>query len=108
MASNRTLIERLVSNRFPNGGRITENDLRSIGLRFALDPAAGLPCITLDDDRLLDEHEAALMLNLSVHTLRKDRTGARRIPFVSIGRSCRYRLSRLRELIEQNERGVPA
>lgn len=62
------------------------------------------------DARLgIDEHEAARLLGLSVHTLRKDRAGERRIPFYRIGRSVRYNAQRLHETLTALEvGGVPS
>lgn len=58
------------------------------------------------DARLgIDEHEAARLLGLSVHTLRKDRVGERRIPFYRIGRSVRYNTHRLQETLTSLEVG---
>lgn len=58
------------------------------------------------DARLgIDEHEAARLLGLSVHTLRKDRVGERRIPFYRIGRSVRYNTQRLQETLTALEVG---
>ena len=54
------------------------------------------------------EHEVAAALGLSVHTLRKDRTAGRRIPFYKIGGSVRYNLDRVREALGALEvGGVP-
>jgi hypothetical protein len=40
---------------------------------------------------LLDEKQTAQILSLSVQTLRNDRATKRRIPYVKIGKSVRYR-----------------
>lgn len=42
-----------------------------------------------------------------MHTVRKDRTGKRRIPFFKIGGSVRYDLDRVREALQQYEQGGP-
>lgn len=55
----------------------------------------------------VDEHEAARALGLSVHTLRKDRINARRIPFYKIGGTIRYDLARVREALAAYEQGGP-
>ena len=61
------------------------------------------------DARLgIDEYEAAALLGLSVHTLRKDRTTARRIPFFRIGRAIRYNAQRIGEALATMEVGGPA
>jgi excisionase family DNA binding protein len=63
---------------------------------------------TNQDARLgIDEHEAAKLLGLSVHTLRKDRTTHRRIPFYRIGKSIRYNAARLGEALAAMEVGGP-
>lgn len=55
----------------------------------------------------VDEHEAAELLGMSVHTLRKDRTKARRIPFFKIGGSVRYSVDRIRAALAEYEHGGP-
>lgn len=61
---------------------------------------------TTPTDRIgVGEHEVAAALGLSVHTLRKDRTAARRIPFYKIGGSVRYNLDRVRETLTALEVG---
>ena len=46
--------------------------------------------------RYTDVHGAAEYLNLSIHTLRKDRHGARRFPYIKLGPELyRYDLNRL-------------
>lgn len=60
---------------------------------------------TTPDPIAVDEHEAARLLGLSVHTLRKDRVGERRIPFYRIGRSVRYNTQRLQETLTALEVG---
>lgn len=60
------------------------------------------------DSRLgIDEYEAAELLGLSVHTLRKDRTGDRRIPFFKIGRAVRYNRERIAQALAGLEVGSP-
>lgn len=56
----------------------------------------------------VSESEAATALGLSVHTLRKDRQKGRRFPFLKIGRSVRYDLARLRDVLATLEVGGPA
>ena len=55
----------------------------------------------------ISEYEAAALLGLSVHTLRKDRTSLRRIPFFKVGRSVRYNAQRLSEALAAMELGGP-
>ena len=55
----------------------------------------------------VDEHEAARAVGLSVFTLRKDRQGPRRIPFVKIGGAVRYRLDSVRAALADMEQGGP-
>lgn len=55
----------------------------------------------------VNEHEVAVALNLSVHTLRRDRVGARRIPFFRVGRCVRYDLGRVWEALAAIEVGGP-
>lgn len=55
----------------------------------------------------VDEHEAARALGISVHTLRKDRINARRIPFYKIGGTIRYDLTRVRDALAAYEQGGP-
>lgn len=55
------------------------------------------------ENRFVDEHGAAIFLDLSVGTLRADRRNARRIPFIRIGpKTIRYDLHKIAALIEQN------
>ncbi len=55
----------------------------------------------------VDEHRVAQELGLSVHTLRKDRQGPRRIPFVKIGTAVRYRLDHVAVALGALEQGGP-
>lgn len=55
----------------------------------------------------VNEHEAAEAIGLSVHTLRKDRVGARRIPYFKVGRAVLYDLDRVREALVSYEHGGP-
>ena len=57
---------------------------------------------------VLTDAEAAKLLGVSVHTLRKDRITARRIPFTKIGDRVFYRLESLRAMLAANETGGPA
>lgn len=58
---------------------------------------------------MLDEYEMAARLKLSVHTLRKDRSGPRRIPYFRIGRAIRYSADTvMRELECLQEGGTTA
>jgi len=54
-------------------------------------------------DRLLDATEAAAILNVKVSWVR-EATRDGRLPCVELGRYRRYRLERLREWIEAQER----
>lgn len=63
---------------------------------------------TKPNRRIGDEHEAAQYLALSVHTLRKDRCGARRIPFYRIGSAIRYDFDRIDAALAEFEQGGPA
>lgn len=51
------------------------------------------------------EHEAAALLNMSVHFLRKDRRTKRRIPFYRIGDCIRYDMARVRQALAEFEEG---
>jgi hypothetical protein len=51
------------------------------------------------------EKEAAAALRCSVGLLRKDRLGARTIPFFRLGRSVRYSPSRVLEALAAREEG---
>lgn len=51
---------------------------------------------------LLDEKRAAEILSLSIQTLRNDRSGKRKIPYIKIGKSVRYRPEDLAALIESH------
>jgi hypothetical protein len=55
--------------------------------------------------RITDEHRAADYLDLSVHTLRKDRREAMRIPFYRIGAAIRYDLDRVDAALDALEVG---
>ena len=62
---------------------------------------------TQTNRQVVDEHEAAKALKLSVHTLRADRCGERRIPFFKIGASVRYDLDRVWQALAECEAGGP-
>lgn len=51
---------------------------------------------------LLDEKQTAKILGLSVQTLRNDRASKRRIPYIKIGKSVRYRPEDLTALIQSH------
>jgi excisionase family DNA binding protein len=57
----------------------------------------------IDQDRLLDVHEAAMLLRLQPRTLYK-LAYERRLPVVKLGRSTRFRLSSVLDLIAASER----
>jgi hypothetical protein len=61
--------------------------------------------MTTETKVLVDEFEAARVLGLSVHTLRKDRQGARRIPFYRIGTAVRYDPERIWQSLAEHELG---
>lgn len=56
----------------------------------------------------LNEHAIADLTGLSVHTLRKDRQGPRRIPFMKIGGAVRYNPDSVRAALERMEIGGPS
>lgn len=49
---------------------------------------------------LLTEKDVSRILGLAIQSLRNDRAGARRIPYVKIGKSVRYRCEDIERLIE--------
>lgn len=53
-------------------------------------------------EKLLNEHEAAALLDCSVHKLRFDRWAGKGITYVKIGKNVRYRDSDIREFISKN------
>lgn len=53
----------------------------------------------------VSEYVVAEELDISVHTLRKDRLKHRRIPFFKIGAAVRYNLDRVREALYEMELG---
>lgn len=55
----------------------------------------------------VDERSAASALGMSVAWLRKDRLGARTIPYYRMGKSVRYDLTRVREALSAVEEGGP-
>ncbi len=57
--------------------------------------------------RLLDETGLAEALGCSVALLRKDRYGAKTIPFMRIGDLVRYDFDRVREAMLMREEGGP-
>jgi len=54
--------------------------------------------------RLVDEHEAAAILGLSVKTLRRWRWAGRELPFVKLGSAVRYDLADLQAYIDGHRR----
>jgi excisionase family DNA binding protein len=52
---------------------------------------------------LVDEHEAARLLAISVKTLRRWRWAKREVPFVKIGRSVRYETPDLERYIAERK-----
>lgn len=55
--------------------------------------------------KLLDEKEAAELIHMSIHFLRRDRITRRLVPFVRIGRSVRYLEEDLDRFIRENSFG---
>lgn len=55
--------------------------------------------------RITNDLGAAEYLGLSIHTVRKDRVGAQRIPFYRIGSAIRYDLDRIDETLAELEVG---
>lgn len=56
--------------------------------------------------RIVDTQGAADYLGLSIHTLRRDRHGARRFPYIKLGPELyRYDLDRLDEVLAECEVG---
>lgn len=53
----------------------------------------------------VDENAIAKQLNMSVHFLRKDRRGARVVPYFRIGGSIRYSVERVRAALSNLEEG---
>lgn len=53
--------------------------------------------------RLLNENEAAALLNCSIHKLQKDRRTGSDLPFLKVGRSVRYDLSDVEAYIESRK-----
>lgn len=59
--------------------------------------------VSFDQDALVDTDGASKLLNIPAATLVKWRsTGENNIPYVKIGRSCRYRPTDLRDWIERH------
>jgi hypothetical protein len=63
---------------------------------------------TLDQSlpQCLTEHQVATILGWAVQSLRNDRCSLRRIPYLKLGRSVRYKLSDVLEFIEKHR--IPA
>lgn len=62
--------------------------------------AARIMPSTISTDRLMHTKEAAELLGFAEKTLEKDRcTRELGIPYVKLGRSCRYRLADLQQFI---------
>lgn len=65
--------------------------------------------VSPDDDSLLDTQGAAKFLKIPASTLVKWRsTGAFNVPYIKIGRACRYRKTDLINYIERHTQGVSA
>ena len=54
---------------------------------------------------VLNEHEMAAAIGLTVHFLRRDRCKKRLIPFYKIGGTIRYNVDRVREALADLEEG---
>ena len=53
----------------------------------------------------VDEKTLAATLGMSVAWLRKDRSGARIVPFYRLGTSVRYNIDRVREALDKRAEG---
>ena len=53
----------------------------------------------------VDEKTLAACLGMSVAWLRKDRSGARIVPFYRLGSSVRYNIDRVREALDKRAEG---
>ena len=53
----------------------------------------------------VDEKTLAEALGMSVAWLRKDRSGARTVPFYRLGTSIRYNIDRVREALDKRAEG---
>lgn len=53
----------------------------------------------------VDEKTLAACLGMSVAWLRKDRSGARVVPFFRLGSSVRYNIDRVREALDKRAEG---
>ncbi len=53
-------------------------------------------------DRAVNEHEAAAILSKSVQTLRNERFLRKGVPYLKMGRSCRYLLSDLNDYLQKH------
>ena len=53
----------------------------------------------------VDEKTLAEALGMSVAWLRKDRSGARTVPFFRLGSSVRYNIDRVREALDKRAEG---
>jgi Helix-turn-helix domain len=62
----------------------------------------------LGENRLLDEHQAAERLGLSVKTLRRWRWLKRGVPWIRVGAAVRYAPGDLSAFIEANRQAVSA
>lgn len=65
---------------------------------------SGIGYVLRPDDRLIDEHEAAAQLGLSVLTLRRWRWARKGLPFVKIGAAVRYLPNDISAAIEAGRR----
>ena len=59
-------------------------------------------------DRLMTDGELEALLQVHAGWAAKDRCGKGRIPWVQIGRSCRYRMSDVLAFINQNVKATAA
>jgi predicted site-specific integrase-resolvase len=60
--------------------------------------------LTIDPDRLMDEHAAAQILDVSVKTLRRWRWAGSPLPFVKVGSAVRYSLRDIHAFIAAGKR----
>src|SRR5205085_11532872 len=78
------------------------NSVSAVHRRQRLHYRRGAFSVTKDAGqlRLVDEHEAAAILGLSVKTLRRWRWAGREVPFIKLGGAVRYSLDDLNEYID--------
>jgi hypothetical protein len=70
--------------------------------------AAGIICGADPQDRLVDEHEAAARLGLTVATLRRWRWARRGVPWIKVGAAVRYAPADIRAFVEAGRNSTEA